>query len=273
MFFKSFCIALLFFSTLEAGDNSATSRVLVPSSSHLLEVPSFGYYGNAQCDKDGNLFFHSNSTIFNQAAVLKLSAGSWEPTIFKISADFLDNTAFEQFSVSPSGTLWLLGESKDHYIYTFSSDGQMTGRTRLEVPDHLNLEDFAVSDRGTSLVAGYFDSKADAPVRGTTYVALLDHSGRLLHRFNEPYEAVDLSTVGKPFREVMLYSGMMGLFIFYIQRVFLLFLSPERSSVESSLISLITPLFRRGLPSRTEWLLSGYPKLVVMIELHNSFCY
>jgi hypothetical protein len=197
MFFKSFCIALLFFSTLEAGDNSATSRVLVPSSSHLLEVPSFGYYGNAQCDKDGNLFFHSNSTIFNQAAVLKLSAGSWEPTIFKISADFLDNTAFEQFSVSPSGTLWLLGESKDHYIYTFSSDGQMTGRTRLEVPDHLNLQDFAVSDRGTSLVAGFFDSKADAPVRGTTYVALLDHSGRLLHRFNEPYEAVDLSTVGK----------------------------------------------------------------------------
>jgi hypothetical protein len=73
----------------------------------------------------------------------------------------------------------------------------MTGRTRLEAPDHLHLQDFAVSDRGTALVAGYFDSNADAAMRGMAYVALFDHSGRLLRRFNEPYEAVDLSNVGK----------------------------------------------------------------------------
>ena len=69
------------------------------------------------------------------------------------------------------------------------------GSTKLDVPDQVNIEDFAVSDRGTALVAGYFESSADEALRGKPYVGLFDHSGRLLSRLNEAFDTIDLETI------------------------------------------------------------------------------
>ncbi len=194
MHYRFFSLLLLL-GILGVDDGSVPSLVLVSSSSHLLEVPSFGFYGSAQCDKDGNLFFHSSSASYSQATVLRLNSGTWEPTVFKVSPDFLKDAFFEEFSVTPSGQVWLIGAAKGggQYVYAFSSDGEMSSRTKLEVQNHLNIQDFAVSDRGTALIAGYFDSDADDELKGKPFIGLFDRSGRLLKLLNEPFETVDIA--------------------------------------------------------------------------------
>jgi hypothetical protein len=190
-------LLMLLFSTLGMNNDSVPSRVLVSSSSHLLEVPSFGFYGHAQCDKDSNLFFHSDTTPFNHGTVLKLKSGSWEPTLFEIQQNASEKMIFEAFSVTPSGQVWQIGETtKSQFLFAFTSDGEMTSRTKLEMAENVFVQDFAVSDRGTTLVAGYFDSTADAELQGKPYIALFDHSGHLLKRFTEPFEQIDVASEG-----------------------------------------------------------------------------
>jgi len=188
-------LLVFIFSTLGLSNDSIPSRVLVSSSSHLLEVPSFGFYGHAQCDKESNLFFHSDTTPFNHGTVLKLKSGSWDPTLFEIPQNASEKIIFEAFSVTPSGQVWEIGETtKSQFLFTFTSDGEMSSQTKLEMPDNLFVQDFAVSDRGTSLVAGYFDSTAEAELQGKPYIALFDHSGHLIKRFIEPFEQIDIAS-------------------------------------------------------------------------------
>lgn len=190
---------MLFLSTL--GDNSdMPSRVLVSSSSKLLEVPSFGYYGHAQCDRDGNLFFHSDANVFDDAIILKLSASSWEPTLFKATVES-KRLYYSGFSVSPSGQLWILGNTGhldgDQYVFAFDSDGKMTTKTKLDVPSDLEVEDFAVSDRGVALISGFFGANAPPDLHGQMFVGLFQPSGKLLRRLNGGLGTVDLVNVHK----------------------------------------------------------------------------
>ncbi len=197
MFYRLF-VTLILFSGFAASDNPTPSRTLVVSSSHLLEVPPFGAYGHAQCDKDGNLFFHNSGAPFDQGAILKLKSGSWESRVFKISQDASEKVIFERFSVSPSGEMWQIGTTKkgQQVLFTFTGDGEVSSRTKLDAADNLFIQDFAVSDRGTVLVTGYFDPTAAPELQGRSYVALFDRSGHLIKHFNELFEQVDVATVG-----------------------------------------------------------------------------
>src|SRR5579884_3809686 len=60
-------------------------RELKVASSNLTEVPGFGSVGAAQCDRDGNPYFHQFAGSFNKMDVLKLKmlAGSAEPITYK----------------------------------------------------------------------------------------------------------------------------------------------------------------------------------------------
>jgi len=192
-------VMMLVLSTL--GDtNGIPSRVLVSSSSKLLGVPSFGYWGHAQCDRDGNLFFHTDANIFDDAIILKLSASSWESTFFKATMDN-KRLYYGGFSVSPSGQLWILGNNghldREQYIFAFDSDGKMTSMTKLDVPSGLEVEDFAVSDRGVALISGFFGTNAVQDLHGQTFVGLFQPSGKLLRRLNGGLGTVDLGNVHK----------------------------------------------------------------------------
>lgn len=197
--FQLVLVVALLLST--PGDNSGIpSRVLVSSSSKLLEVPSFGFWGHAQCDRDGNLFFHSDASAFDDAIILKLSASSWEPTLFKAT---LENKRlyYGGYSVSPSGQLWLLGNNGhldgEQYVFGFDSDGKMASMTKLDVPSGLEVEDFAVSDRGVALISGFFGINAAQDLHGQTFVGLFQASGKLLRRLNGGLGTVDLVNIHK----------------------------------------------------------------------------
>src|SRR5581483_1223191 len=196
---------LLFFSTQDRNGittdrNGIPSRVLLSSSTKLLEVPSFGFYGLAQCDRDGNLFFHTTTETYNDPSVLKLSSGSWEPTIFRAS-DASEKIYFGEYSVSPSGEVHILGDDGaldgEQYVFAFDSDGKMSGKTKLDVPAGAFAEDFAVSDRGVTLLAGYSGPKAAPNLQGQSFVGLFQPSGKLLRRLNSALGTVDLADVGK----------------------------------------------------------------------------
>jgi hypothetical protein len=82
---------------------------------------------------------------------------------------------------------------KSQYLFAFDSSAEISSQTKLEIPDNLFVQDFAVSEHGTSLVAGYFDSTAAPELQGKSYAALFDRSGHLIKRFNEPFEHIDLA--------------------------------------------------------------------------------
>ena len=94
--------------------------------------------------------------------------------------------------------MWQIGITKkgQQVLVAFTGDGENSSRVKPDVADNLFIQDFAVSDRGTALVAGYFDSTAPPELQGKSYAALFDHSGHLVKRFNEPFEQVDAGEEG-----------------------------------------------------------------------------
>jgi hypothetical protein len=207
-------VALLFCAFVQKG--SVNPKLLAPpdpafqlpardlrvTSSTATEVPSFGFFGAPQCDKDGELFFHLNKGSLNTMEVLKLRfvAGSAEPTVYQAPPTFTGDKSggfFINWSVTPSGEFWMLGESRarKYFLFKFNSEGTVTGETELAVPEHLDLRDFAVSDQGIVLVSGNFDHDATEGRAGKRYVALLSTFGKVQKEFDLKLDKVDLETM------------------------------------------------------------------------------
>jgi hypothetical protein len=171
-------------------------------SSAVTEVPTFSFFHPARCDKDGAIFFHLNKGSWNNMEVLKLKivAGSAELTTYLAPADFTANNGgfFINFSVTPSGDLWMVGESinREYFLFKFDSEGKPTAETKLSVPEHLDLRDFAVSDHGVTLVSGNFGRGANADLRGQRYVALVDSSGKVVKKLDAQADGVDVDKPG-----------------------------------------------------------------------------
>jgi hypothetical protein len=169
-------------------------------SSSEYSLPHFGFYDEPQCDQDGNMFFHMNTGQYNDGVILKVSSTAKKSTLFKLSDDYR-STAFSKFTITPSGSLRVLAEDKDGYfIFDFNGDGDMTGHTRLALPGHPSISQFASFDNGLSLLAGFIpkDSKVDA---GNSVTAIFDGSGKRVkdvaysHKFD--FKADDDMTIGQ----------------------------------------------------------------------------
>jgi hypothetical protein len=185
MFRMLFCTLLLVLtgtgSSQHAHSNhgaSDTPTILeLSSSGHSL--PHFSFYDEPDCDNDGNAYFHLNSGTYNTSTILKLSSTLEKSTLFKLSGEYSDGMAYYGFTVTPSGTLRVLAaDKKGFYVFDFESDGTMTGRTRLAVPEHADISHFASLDSGVSLVSGYFDKDASANIAGKSFIATFDAAGR-----------------------------------------------------------------------------------------------
>jgi hypothetical protein len=172
------------------------------TSSVITEVPSFGFFHPAECDDDGEIFFHLNHGSWNNMEVLKLKvvAGSAEPTTYAAPADFTANKTgfFINFAVTPSGELWMVGESlkQEFFLFKFDSEGKPIAQTKLAVPEHFDVQDFAVSDQGSVLVSGNFNHEAKADMSGRRYVALFDSNGRLQEEIDSKTDKIDLGSRG-----------------------------------------------------------------------------
>jgi hypothetical protein len=174
-------------------------RVLHPTSSRLLDVPDFPFWGMPQCDFDGNLYYHVDQGSMRLSTILKIVPSTSTPVRYQLPPELANSTGFMNFSVTPSGHVYLLNESNQggYLVLSFGSDGEYSSETRLELPAHVEAQDFAMSDAGIALVSGFFGESAPEKQRGKAFLGLFDSAGRLVRRVNEPLAPVDLQNVHK----------------------------------------------------------------------------
>ena len=219
---RSLILGLLLVVSISGAGQEALApspRVLRASSSQVLGVPPFSAYGNAYCDNAKNLFFHvaGETNSYNAGVIMKLAPSSQMPTLYQLPREFSGKIGFLEFFVTPSGAVWFLEEASDGplYVIGFASVGSMATRSRLDAPEHLRAEDFVVSKNGVTLLAGYFDKDAPKNLRGKSYIALFEKSGKLRKEIKaDSIQDVDLKEIAKKLHNGAVTVGPEGNFYF-----------------------------------------------------------
>jgi hypothetical protein len=168
-------------------------------------VPLFSFFAETQCDKNGNLFFHTDSGLYTRTEILRISSDGEEGQKFTLSGKFADisEAAFTSFSVTPDGDLSILarGASGEANVFRFDDDGTMKNPSTLDVPESIVPLDLVAWDDQSVLFTGYYGEKAPKNVAGTQYAALFDATGKLRKELKLSLPDVDLASVGQKLRE------------------------------------------------------------------------
>jgi hypothetical protein len=184
----SVLLALLM-SGLSAQDASPqmSPRSLKASGSHLLQVSPFRADGVIQCDEDSATYYHLFTGSYSRTVILRFSVSGDESKLYKLPSELADTTSFIDFSVSPDGSVSaLVGDHEFHpIVFGFNSDGNVSSQAKLEVPEHVVGEHFAVFPNGTMLFYGYYGRQADKDVIGKRYAGLFKPSGQLLKKLDK----------------------------------------------------------------------------------------
>jgi hypothetical protein len=169
--------------------------VLHASSEKLLNVPAFGFFGSPQSDADGDVFIHP--APFQEVNILKVSPSSG-PIAYKLPPDRADKMSFYDFSVTPSGTVWVLANaagSPELQAIEFDAKGEMKTPIQIQMSEQLEVNRFLVLDTGAILIAGFYTDKAPQHLRGHSLLGLFDNSGRMIRNLGDNFSPVDLATV------------------------------------------------------------------------------
>jgi hypothetical protein len=166
------------------------AQTLTASSVTALSVPSFIWYRQPKCDADGDVFFHTGR--FDGLELFELSHSGDQGRFFKVDPDSKIRHHFGDYTVSPSGTPYVLTETLDGlYLAAFKSDGTVGSLTRLDAPEYLRGS-IAVFDSGTTLLVAHFTDRSPEELRGKNYAALFASSGKLIKELNTGLKATDL---------------------------------------------------------------------------------
>jgi hypothetical protein len=166
-------------------------------------VPSFSFFGAAQSDNEGNLYFHVSAGSFRKPVVLKLEHSSGDPTLYTLEDDGLKKSVFLNFSVTPTGRVSILCQQTDKKIYLlrFTSQGDLAEKVALDLPEYISTQSFVSFDTGTFLVSAYYLADAPEHLRGKGLMALFDESGKMLKNLSASTENVDLASVSQHLAE------------------------------------------------------------------------
>jgi hypothetical protein len=163
----------------QAGGNSPRleARILENTSQKTIHVPPINDL-ESECDRDGNLYFHLDTHD-----VLFISADGKEGHKFTLPE--VEKEGFQNFSLSPSGDLYVLTLVNDEFkVFTFDDDGVPRHPVTLQVPDSIFNEKFLAFADGAILFRGLFDQRAPLKMRGKSYTALFEPSGKLRKQLN-----------------------------------------------------------------------------------------
>jgi hypothetical protein len=177
------------------------TREIDVSSSRPIQTPPLSYYGESQCDRDGNMYFHAVDSDFRQGQIFRLSSDGSSGKFLRITGKFADpdSAGFDSFWVTNDGEVFLLASNaEEKYVFTFDQNGVVKTPTILKVRDDVQLTDFAVFDNGFMFVWGYHDQKSPKDLRGKPYSAILTESGEPVREVSIPMPTVDLGDLGAP---------------------------------------------------------------------------
>jgi hypothetical protein len=184
---------------------------LVATSSAQPDVSGFRFWGAAQCDQDGNLYFHSSSR-FNDLVFLKISSkGSHE--IYTVNGTpAASGDYFAAFRVTHDKKLWVLtGRDDDLFVLEYSDDPSAPLRTRLEAPkgyDALTVTNFVMLRNDHIQVYGILGDKVPKTEQGHSYALEFDPSLKLIR--NSLASSRDAEPAENPFRGASAAEGRDG---------------------------------------------------------------
>ncbi len=159
------------------------------SSAIPLGVSGFGFFGHAQCDDSGNLYFRAGN-ILNSSRVVRLSSKSSDVSSYAVPPDFVD---FYTFQAGRDGQLHVLVRLPDGlYVLTYKDTSSEPKRTKLEAPEAVEPANFAVWSSGAVVLSGNYGREA-GELRGKPYAAEFAPSGKLLRLLGTNASEADFS--------------------------------------------------------------------------------
>lgn len=163
--------ALLFSAT--PGDDVITLKA---TSYTKLPMPGFGFVDSAQCDDSGNMYFLTDH--LQQTRVLKVAPDGSKYEFFNDKVD--EPFRHIGFRASFDGSISNLYQTeRSMFVSTLRDAQSKPTRTRLEVPDHLYPQQFAVFNSGAVLLSGHFEKNAGSKLAGKSYLAIFGPDGKL----------------------------------------------------------------------------------------------
>ena len=206
---KSRALCIFLFASVtwaqEGTDENALAtkvRALNVSGQRESQVPFFGAFGFPQCDNEGNLYFQLDKGDFAHSDVLRLSSDGRRGKTFKFSGEYAD-LEFSSFFVSrQNDALYVLAwRKRKFYLVGFDSNGDMRNPVALDLPEFVIPEDLIVFEDGSSLISGYFESRAPTELRGQVYTAIFESSGKLRRHLSLNQPDVVLADAATKLRE------------------------------------------------------------------------
>lgn len=147
-------------------------------------VGDSGFWGDAQCDQDGYVYWRAGSDVdFESSPVWKISPKGEKLAEYSLPNELAEKLLLGRFSVTPDGTLYgvaygnLTGQV---FLLHFGSDGQVSSKTKLAVSEHLIPGLVAVFPTGETLLYGQLDKEAPAAGERQERLAIYAPDGRLL---------------------------------------------------------------------------------------------
>lgn len=174
------------------------SREIDASTSRAIQTPPFSYFGEAQCDRDGNMYFHNGDSDFRRGQVFRLSNDGTSGSFLRITGKFADPdlAGFDSFWVTADGEVFILSSNaEEKFVFTFDHNGAVKDPVALKVREDIQLTDFAVFDNGFLFVWGYHDRRSPKDLRGKPYAAVLTESGEVVKELSISMPAVDLGNL------------------------------------------------------------------------------
>lgn len=227
---KHLLLALALSSTLSHGQSAASGKATLPiprrieipplptvpkvleaTSTKVVAAPEFGGYGTSVCDDDGNVYYHVGSS-YNESTVFRLSTDEEKHGIFKLPREIADAAVFGAFNVTPSGKVWIsvYNQKGENVAYGFDSDGEVTSRVSFDTPSYLQPDLFAAFETDVFLLHGFYAKQADPQLAGSTYMAILGPSGKLIRHLNLHEPAVNFELQRKSIPEGAVAVGSDG---------------------------------------------------------------
>jgi hypothetical protein len=171
-------------------------REIDVSGSRPVQAPLFSYFGESQCDRNGNMYFHGGASDFRYGQIFRLSSDGASGNLFRITGKFAD-ASFDSFWVTPDGEVFILSsKAQQYYVFPFDRDGTVKAPLILQVREDVQITDLAMFDNGFFFVWGYHDQRSSKYLRGKPYAAVLTASGELVRELSIPMPAVDLKNLG-----------------------------------------------------------------------------
>lgn len=142
-----------------------------------------GFYGSAVCDTDGNIYLRTDAFLtVDKNPVWKISPSGKKVTVFAAPTQSEKDFRLGDFAVGGDGSFYAVSydykdETEKYLLLRYGSDGEVSSRTRLQLPDHFLLDKIGVFASGNILVFGHLSDKAPEGLRNQPRVMLLLNDG------------------------------------------------------------------------------------------------